>query len=113
MLMCSPLLFFWQARGCEQRTYMEPVMQTRTTTAARQPAIRRRAPRKLIGAPVQKKYITRRDAATYLGCSPKHVAFLVMTGQLPEHKFGKFTRRYTIADLDAFAEARRKGVVAK
>lgn len=88
-------------------------MQTRNASAARQPAVRRRAPRKQIGAPVEKKYISRRDAAIYLGCSTKHVAFLAMTGQLPEHKFGNSTRRYTIADLDAFAEARRKGVVAK
>lgn len=93
--------------------YMEPVMQTRNTSAARQPAIRRRAPRKQIGAPVEKKYISRRDAAIYLGCSTKHVAFLVMTGQLPQYDIGGFTKRYTTADLDAFAQARRKGVVAK
>ncbi len=77
------------------------------TKTGRKVAPRRR--RKQIGTPVNKKYINRNEAAVYLGCSAKHVVCLVRSGLVPEYDFGPFTKRYTTSDLDAYAQAHRKG----
>lgn len=62
-----------------------------------------------IDTPVQRKYLTRRESAKYLGCSYSHFITLVHAGKVIEYDFGPYLKRYTIADLDKYAEAHRKG----
>ncbi len=58
-------------------------------------------------------YWTKQRAAAYLDVQPYTIDYLVRTGRLPHYKIcGK--RRFTRADLDAYATANRVGkTVAK
>ncbi len=76
------------------------------------PAATPSAPRTAIGAALQRRYLTRHEAAAYLGFSVEKLIKLVKAKQLPEYDFGPFTKRYLPEDLDAFAQARRREAIA-
>jgi hypothetical protein len=60
-------------------------------------------------AAIQQKYLSRRQVATYLGCSIKFVVSLVKTGQLIERNLSKFVKRYALEDVEKYVESRRSG----
>lgn len=70
-------------------------------------------PRTAIGAAIQRRFLTRTEAAGYLGFSIEMLIKLVKAQQIPEYEFGPCTRRYLIDDLDKFAQARRREALAK
>jgi hypothetical protein len=70
-------------------------------------------PRTPIGAAIQRRYLTRTEAAGYLGFSIEKLIQLVKAQQIPEFEFGPFTRRYRLEDLEAFAQARRRQALEK
>ena len=66
----------------------------------------------MIGASLQRRYLTRTEAAGYLGFSIEKLVELVKKKQIPEYNFGPYTKRYLLDDLDAFAKARRNAADA-
>lgn len=70
------------------------------------------APRTAIGVALQRRYLTRNEAAAYLGFSVEKLIKLVKAKQLPEYDFGPFCKRYRQEDLEAFAQARRREAIA-
>lgn len=64
-------------------------------------------------AAVEKKYFSRREVATYLGCSLQHVINLVRQGLLPEYDISPFAKRYRIEDVEAFMQSRRHQAALK
>lgn len=56
---------------------------------------------------VEKKYFSRREVATYLGCSLQNVIVMVRQGLLPEYDMSPFVKRYRIDDVEAFMKSRR------
>ena len=70
------------------------------------------APRTTIGATLLRRYLNRREAAAYLGFSVEHLIDLVRSKQIAEHDFGRFVKRYSVDDLEAFAKARRNAADA-
>jgi excisionase family DNA binding protein len=70
------------------------------------------APRTPIGEAVQRRFLTREEAARYIGVSYAFLIKLVKTKQLPEYDLGPFTKRYRLEDVEAFLAARRSADVA-
>lgn len=70
------------------------------------------APRTEIGRAIQRGYLTRTEAAGYLGFSIEKLIQHVKAQELPEYDFGPFCKRYKLTDLEAFAEARRRNALA-
>jgi hypothetical protein len=70
-------------------------------------------PRTPIGVAIQRRYLTRTEAAGYLGFSIEKLIQLVKAQQLTEYDFGPFCKRYRLEDLEAFAQARRREGLAK
>lgn len=71
------------------------------------------APRTAIGEAMQRRYLTRTEAAGYLGFSIEKLIQLVKAGHIAEHDFGPYCKRYRLEDLEAFAQARRREALAK
>ena len=72
-----------------------------------------RAPRTAIGASIQQRYLSRREVATYLGCSIKFVIQLVKDGRLAEHSLSRFVKRYKLEDVETLLAANRQEAFAK
>ncbi len=70
-------------------------------------------PRTEIGKAIQRRYLTRTEAAGYLGFSLEKLIQHVKAQELPEYDFGPFCKRYRLEDLEAFAETRRRNALAK
>lgn len=66
-----------------------------------------------IGKAIQRRYLTRTEAAGYLGFSLEKLIQHVRAQELPEYDFGPFCKRYRLEDLEAFAEARRRNAFAQ
>jgi hypothetical protein len=49
-------------------------------------------------------FVDRKQGAAYIHVSPTHFGMAVRRGDIPEYYFGPYLRRYTIEDLDAYAE---------
>ena len=60
--------------------------------------------------PLSDRFLSRREAAEYLGLSPSQLAHDVVHGRLgiPYHRFGQ-RARYRISELDTWAERHRAG----
>jgi excisionase family DNA binding protein len=70
------------------------------------------APRTPIGEAVQRRFLTREEAAKYLGVSVAFVIKKVKTKELIEYHLGPFTRRYRVEDVESYLAARRSADVA-
>ena len=65
-------------------------------------------PRKAQASPAAPRYLTRREVAAYLNCSPTNVVVMVRKGFLPEYDLSPFVKRYRVEDIEAFVQSRRK-----
>ena len=76
--------------------------------SARKSAETTRKPRP-VAPDVKQRYLSRREAAHYLGFSVEKLIDEVRKQAIAEYDFGHSCKRYRVEDLEAFAAARRNG----